>query len=114
HVLIIEDEPLLALEVEAVLAEVGASTFDVASTQDRAIELARRNPPALITSDVRLAVGRGPEAVEMIRAQLGGIPVIFITGSPEECQRCGDAAAILGKPFVPERLQQLFRSLELV
>ncbi|MCC2977965.1 response regulator [Sphingomonas sp. PL-96] len=88
HVLIIEDEPFVAMTIQAMLEEEGATTVDFAVTEAEAISAALANPPKLITSDVRLIEGTGPLALEQIHQHLGEIPVIFITGSPDECQPC--------------------------
>ena len=102
HVLIIEDEPLTALDLEEVLERVGAHSFDYADTEDLAIKCATKRRPDLIVSDVNLVKGTGPEAIERITHLIGAIPVIFVTGSPEECR---DApGTVLAKPFVKRDL----------
>lgn len=55
HALIIEDEWLMAEHIRDLVEQAGASTVEVASTEAEAIELARRELPAIILSDVRLA-----------------------------------------------------------
>lgn len=98
HVLIIEDEALVAMDIEDLLAAAGATSFDIASTETEAVEAAMANQPAVITSDVRLIEGTGPRAVDSIHKLLGDIPVIFITGTPEDCVPCDPPGIILGKP----------------
>ncbi len=63
HVLIIEDEAVVALHLEALLREHGATTFAFAGTEAEAVEAARDRRPALLTSDVNLREGTGPRAV---------------------------------------------------
>ena len=99
HVLIIEDEPLIATLVRELLEDEGATSFSFADTQERAVAAALSDPPALITSDVKLAAGTGPLAVSAIHAKLGSIPVIFITGTPSECHPCNPPGRILQKPI---------------
>ena len=105
HVLIIEDEYLIA-DFMAWMAETnGADTTSIAGSEAAAVASAMSQVPDLILSDVNLASGgRGPKAVERIRATLGDIPVIFVTATPEECTPCEYAKAILDKPVQPERL----------
>lgn len=79
HVLIIEDEALIALDLENILAGEGASSFSFAASQSEAIENARSRPPAFITSDVTLLDGTGPAAVKAIRTAMGVIPVAYIS-----------------------------------
>jgi CheY-like chemotaxis protein len=69
HVLIIEDEPLIAMLLHDVLEDAGATSFSYADTQDEAVASARDRPPAMITSDVKLLRGTGPRAVALIHAQ---------------------------------------------
>lgn len=111
HVLIIEDEPLLALLVRDVLEEVGATSFSFADTQERAVAAALTSPPALITSDVKLRDGTGPLAVNTIHDKLGPIPVIFITASPAECQPCNPPGRVLCKPLNLAALADAFREM---
>lgn len=111
HVLVIEDEPMIAEYVGNLALDAGATSFDVAATQNEAVACAMAHVPAVILSDVRLAEGTGPMAVVEIREQLGALPVIFITGSPDECQPCDDAAAILGKPIIAHEVMGAFRQV---
>ena len=108
HVLIIEDEILVALDIEAYLAACGATSFSFATTEVEAIEQARLRRPEFITSDVRLACGSGPAAVAAIHAELGSMPTVFITGTPEECEPCPPPARILGKPMHDGAITQAF------
>ena len=99
HVLIIEDEPLIAMLVQELLKAEGATSFAFADTQEGALAAARSDRPALITSDVKLVTGTGPLAVSAIHAELGPIPVIFITGTPADCHPCSAPGRILQKPL---------------
>ena len=111
HVLIIEDEVLIALDLQGLLAEHGATSFDFADCEDDAIQAAMARPPDLITSDVKLRVGTGPKAVVAIHERLGPTPVIFITGNPEACEPGGPAARVLGKPLHEPSIARAFRDL---
>ena len=75
HVLIIEDEPLIALDLEELLGRYGALTFSFADSQRGAIDASRDIRPDFILSDVSLLEGTGPLAVQAIRCELGVIPV---------------------------------------
>lgn len=109
HILIIEDEPRVAMLIEAALEEEGVSSFEIVDSEADAIAAARHHPPDLITSDVTLREGLGPHAVRAIRSQLGVIPVIFITGTPEDCEPCEPPDIILAKPFRLSDLGNAFR-----
>ena len=111
HVLIIEDEPLIALDIQAMLAAEGATSFDLAMTEAEAVAAARAHPPEFITSDVHLLEGTGPGAVRTITAEQGVVPVLFITATPEACDGCDPPAAVLRKPVRPVSLAATFRQL---
>jgi DNA-binding response OmpR family regulator len=108
HVLVIEDEPLIAEMICDFLEAEGATSFSVAASEDAAREMADRQVPTVITSDVRLAKGYGPRAVEAIRAIHGEVPTIFITALPDECKPCDHAIAIIQKPFTARQLTGAF------
>lgn len=114
HVLIIEDEPLVAMDLQMTLVDEGATSFDIAATEAEAIALARAHPPQLITSDVKLIEGTGPHAVQHILEELGkaDIPVIFITGTPDACKPCNPPGLILTKPLADGELATAFRTLD--
>lgn len=111
HVLVIEDEWIIAEHVAEIAREAGATSIDMAETEQDAIEIARLRPPAVILSDVNLAQGTGPGAVAVIRAEMGPLPVIFITGSPDDCSYCDYAAAVLSKPLAPQEITATFQRI---
>jgi CheY-like chemotaxis protein len=111
HVLVIEDEWLIGEHIEAIALDAGATTVDRAETEQQAVAAAIASPPAVILSDVRLAEGTGPGAVATIRERLGPCPVIFITGTPEACEPCDYAHAILEKPLQPYSIAEAFRQV---
>lgn len=109
HGLIIEDEPLIALEIEDCLAHVGATSFAFATTAAEAVQLAREQRPGVITSDVKLRDGTGPEAIAVIRRELGSIPVLFITATPNPCQETDPPKDIFSKPMDTHAVSEAFR-----
>jgi CheY-like chemotaxis protein len=102
HVLIIEDEPVIALEIEALLSDMGFSTFDIADSPEDALACARGRRPDLITADYRILGGTGVAAVEMIAAVLGEPRVIYVTGNAGQFDP-GDHA-VVDKPILPGAL----------
>jgi two-component system, response regulator PdtaR len=111
HVLIIEDDALLALDLESLLSTYGATSFSFAMTEDQAVDLAGRNRPAIITADVRLREGTGPAAVARINEGIGPIPAIFITGTPDECRPCNPPHRVMEKPFDDLLLARAFQEM---
>ena len=111
HVLIIEDEALIALDLQEMLADAGATTFSFAETESEALDAARARRPDVIMSDVMLREGTGPNAVEAIQDEMGPLPVIFITATPESCSPCEPSAVVLGKPIMNAAVSAAFRAI---
>ncbi|HUO53419.1 MAG TPA: response regulator [Rhodoblastus sp.] len=82
-VLIIEDEPVIAMDLEHLVTGLGHVVAGNARTRDEAVEMARREKPGLVLADIRLADGSsGLDAVHDILKSFQ-IPVVFITAYPE-------------------------------
>ena len=111
HVLIIEDEPLVAMAIQDILASEGATSFEIVDTEKAAVFAATANAPHMITSDVKLLEGTGPAAVAEIHKRLGPIPVIFITGTPEACRPCNPPGSIVRKPFSEHAIIAAFHQI---
>lgn len=77
HVLIIEDEPMIAILLQDLLEEAGATSFAFAATERDAVRAASEWLPEMIASDVSLLEGTGPSAVANIVQFAGDLPVVF-------------------------------------
>ncbi len=102
-VLIIEDEPIIAMDIEELVAGCGHRVIGVAASEAEAVEIAARLRPGLILADINLgAGGDGTQAVARILKHLHA-PVIFVTAYPERLLT-GEAlepAFVITKPFEP-------------
>ena len=102
-VLIIEDEPIIAMDIEELVTGCGHRVVGVAATETAAVDIARRTNPGLILADINLGVGGdGTNAVARILRHLDA-PVIFVTAYPERLLT-GEAvepAFVITKPFDP-------------
>jgi CheY-like chemotaxis protein len=107
-VLIIEDDPFVAMHLSMLAEDAGATSIGTADTEAEAVFAAQEQRPDVILSDVRLIEGTGPRAVARIHTNCGPIPVIFVTGTPEECKPCDYAAAVMGKPVNDRALIAVF------
>lgn len=100
-ILIIEDEPLIAMDIEQMVHSLGHRVTGIARTHSEALALFRANPPGMVLADIRLADGSsGIDAVnEMLRDQ--ALPVIFITAYPEHLLtgERPEPAFLVTKPF---------------
>ena len=82
-VLIIEDEPIIAMDIESIVRDLGHNVTGVAVTRDEAVAQARKSPPGLVLADIQLADdSSGIDAVKDILSEFS-VPVIFITAFPE-------------------------------
>ncbi|PEQ13885.1 response regulator [Novosphingobium sp. PC22D] len=82
-VLIIEDEPLISMQLEGLVSDLGHTVIGTAATHAQALELFERARAGLVLADIQLADGSsGIEAVEDL-LKFGDVPVIFITAYPE-------------------------------
>ncbi|MBL6457291.1 response regulator [Belnapia sp. T6] len=106
RVLIIEDEPIIALDIQELVERCGHSVVGIAATETEAVELARAERPGLVLADINLgAGGDGASAVARILRDLTA-PVIFVTAYPERLLT-GEAvepAFVITKPFDPTTL----------
>ncbi len=83
RVLIIEDEPIIAMDIESIVRDLGHDVTGIAVTRDEAVALARKIKPGLVLADIQLADdSSGIDAVKDILAEFT-VPVIFITAFPE-------------------------------
>jgi CheY-like chemotaxis protein len=102
-VLIIEDEPIIAMDIEELVENCGHRVVGVANTEEQAVQMAEQTRPGLILADINLgAGGDGTSAVARILAT-HAIPVIFVTAYPERLLT-GEAlepAYVITKPFEP-------------
>lgn len=103
HVLIIEDEPVIALELELLLGDMGYRSFAVADCPQDALTSARGRRPQLITADYRILAGTGVEAVELITAAIGDVPVVWVTGNGDLLPPAA-GRPVVDKPISPSAL----------
>lgn len=107
NVLIIEDEPIIALDIESLVRDLGHDIAGVAATKDEAIALAKASRPGLVLADVRLADGSsGIDAATEILAAFD-VPVIFITAYPERLLsgERPEPAYLITKPFLADTVK---------
>lgn len=82
-VLIIEDEPIIAMDLETIVRDLGHEVTAVAVTREEAVREALAERPGLVLADIQLADdSSGIDAVKDILTQFQ-VPVIFITAFPE-------------------------------
>lgn len=106
-VLIIEDEPMIALDLETIIETLGHNLLEVARTHSEAVEAAERRRPGLVLADIKLADdSSGIDAVNEILGKME-VPVIFITSYPERLLtgERPEPAFLITKPFRTEHVK---------
>ncbi len=107
-VMVIEDEAIIAMDLEGIVADMGHAITGVARTAAGAVKLAGQERPDLILSDIQLADGSsGIDAVNQILTVAADIPVIFITAFPERLLtgERPEPAFVITKPYSEEQVR---------
>ncbi|WP_339108918.1 response regulator [Thioclava sp. GXIMD4216] len=107
-VMIIEDEAIIAMDIRAIVEELGHQVTGIARTRTEAVELAAREKPDLILADIQLADNSsGIDAVNDILAQFDQLPVVFITAFPERLLtgERPEPAFLITKPYTETQVQ---------
>lgn len=83
NILIIEDEALIAMDLQSLVENLGHDVQGVARTRKEAAALAKDRKPGLILADIQLA--DGSSGIDAVNDLLNAfeVPVVFITAYPE-------------------------------
>jgi two-component system, response regulator PdtaR len=108
-ILIVEDELLIAVEMEAIVEEHGHSAVGIATNKTEAHTIAARARPDVALVDINLSDGpTGPEiGLELARS---GTTVIFVTANPRLA--IADTSGIIGvveKPLLGDSIEDVVR-----
>lgn len=107
--LIVEDEYLIAHDLEGVMRELGFDDCDVAPNARQAHTLSMSDPPDVVVVDVCLEGGlEGIEVGRWLR-EIFAVPVVFVTSynddrTVERIRRSMPGAPVLPKPVYTQRL----------
>jgi CheY-like chemotaxis protein len=111
HVLVVEEEVIIALELADRLAEFGCTVVGPAATNRQALALIAHAAIDLATVDVNLAGERSTPTATALRA--AGVPFVVITGYRIDHlhERVLFEAPRLAKPVEPARLRDALLAL---
>lgn len=99
RIIIIEDEPLVALEIEQAVAEAGCRVAATAYTLDQAFAVIEAEPCDGVIVDANLSGDSAEPFVERLKAR--GIPYILVSGyGRDQLGFVEDDAPLVGKPFL--------------
>jgi CheY-like chemotaxis protein len=108
-VLIIEDEAVIAADIEQTVRELGHDVSGICPSAALAVQSAKRHPPGLVLADIQLAGARsGLDAANTIQESVDA-PVIFVTAFPERLLTGArpEPTYLVMKPFVPATLKAM-------
>jgi CheY-like chemotaxis protein len=106
-VVIIEDEPLIALDLTRLVTDLGHRVVEIARTARQAIDAITRTKPGLVLADIHLADGSsGLDAVNEILRSVS-VPVIFVTAYPQQLLTGTrpEPTFLITKPFHPDNVK---------
>jgi CheY-like chemotaxis protein len=108
RILVVEDDPLIAIDAEDMLLGLGAGTVLVAHTLGEADALLAGTPIDAAVLDIRIGDGRCDRLASALRAR--GVPFVIATGyGGTEPGFAG--VPTIGKPYAAEALLAAFASL---
>lgn len=106
-VVIIEDEPLIALDLEQLVTDLGHRVVKIARTAQQAVEAVHSHRPGLVLADIHLADGSsGLDAVNEILRTIS-LPVVFVTAYPQRLLTGTrpEPTFLITKPFHPDNVK---------
>ncbi|HEY6562337.1 MAG TPA: response regulator [Polyangiaceae bacterium] len=113
-VLIVEDERIVANDLQQTLAELGYDAFGIASSADEAVARASERCPDIVLMDIRLKGARdGIEAAALLRERFG-TPVVYLTAHADEATvERAKKTEPLGYLVKPVKAAELHSALEI-
>lgn len=105
-ILIVEDEPLLAMDLESHVEGLGQKVVGIAQDSSEAMALAKSASPELAFVDVNLRDGRTGPRIAAELAEKHKVVVVFVTASSEQIPPdCSGALGIIPKPWKPDTIE---------
>jgi DNA-directed RNA polymerase specialized sigma24 family protein len=108
-VLVIEDEPMIAMDLEGIVEGLGHRVMGVARTHAEAVKAIAKEKPGLVLADIQLA--DGSSGLDAVNEMLGSfqVPVIFITAYPDRLLtgERPEPAFLITKPYQPDTVKAI-------
>lgn len=108
RVMIIEDEPIIAMDIEGIVTGMGHTVVGISRTESEATAMAAGAEFDLLLADIQLADGSsGIDAVKTILGHKADLPVIFITAFPDRLLtgERPEPTFLITKPFDEEQVR---------
>ena len=114
RILILEDEPLVAITLKSLLVEASHVVLGPTTNCEQALALAEERRPDVLFTNIHLGFGADGVACSRTFLELG-IPTVFVTGSREEALAAREEAiGYLSKPCNPDMVDAAVSALERV
>jgi CheY-like chemotaxis protein len=112
NILVVEDEPLIAADIEMILLDLGHEVVGIADTKAAALSIIGEHELGMSFVDMKLRDGfTGVEIAGALRD--ASVPFYFLTGNPELVPAGGGGAlGVLRKPFSEQQIEQALARLE--
>src|SRR5690349_22395853 len=113
RILVVEDDPIVAMALEAALSDVGAGEIVVCPSISCTMDALERGPAAAIVLDIHLADRSDGWALAELAELLGPKPpyIVFATGAPQDIPpEVAELGPIFAKPYDPAQLAQVLAS----
>jgi CheY-like chemotaxis protein len=107
RIMVIEDESIIAMDLEAIVQDLGHEVVGVAATREHAVDMGLETAPDLVLADIQLADdSSGIDAVNELLDKFPDMPVIFITAFPERLLtgERPEPSFLIAKPFTPPQV----------
>lgn len=107
-VLIVEDDLIIALDLEDIVSNMGYNVAGLASSQEHAVKLAPSADVAFV--DVNLSDGASGPEIGKLLAEKYGVTVVFMTGNVEVvASGIEGTLGVVSKPFTPRAVEETLR-----
>ena len=108
-ILIVEDEPMVAMDLEMMVTEIVTAAVVVEASVAAAKKVLQQ-PLDFAFLDVDVTNGKTFEAAQTLERK--GVPFVFISGSPQE-QLPSDlrGAPFIPKPFYPAQIERVLQAI---
>jgi CheY-like chemotaxis protein len=110
RVLVVEDEPVIAMTIEDMLADLGCDVVGPAASLVEAQALAEGEPLDAAVLDININGARSYVVADELRRR--GVPFVFATGYGEEgIEGGGNGAPVLQKPYRQDQVEEALSAL---
>jgi len=109
RILIVEDEPLIAMMIEDMVSACGHTAVGIASTLGEALAAINAGGFDGAILDIRLGETVSIDAADLLRAR--ALPFVFTTGGPEAITSAYRDVPMLAKPFTIAQLESALEGL---